>query len=107
MTDTDTTTTAATPRVSAHATCDHPKTKAARAACRRARRAEWVTVVRGDELAAKGNTLRVFVKGDEPDMLEGVMLGWGDKTLIVRVNDDRVTLKVDDIDRVEARPLEG
>lgn len=92
--------TAPAARVSAHADCDHPKTKAARAACRRARRSDWVAVVRGDELAAKGATLRVHV---EDDMLEGTMLGWGAKQLMLRVEGERVAVKTADVIRVEAR----
>lgn len=94
----------AAPRVSAHANCDHPKTKAARAACRRARNSDWIDVTRGHELAAKGCTVRVHVRGDEfqaEDMLEGVLLGWGSKTIILRVQDERVTLKTADAVRVE------
>jgi hypothetical protein len=88
----------AAPRVSAHANCDHPKTKAARAACRRARNSDWIDVTRGHELAAKGSTVRVHT---EDDMLEGVLLGWGSKTIILRVDDERVTLKTADALRVE------
>lgn len=101
MNDTDT-----TARVSAHADCDHPKTKAARAACRRARRSDWITVERGHELAVKGAALRVTVTGDEfeaEDVLEGTMLGWGAKQIMLRVEGDRVTFKTEDIVRVEVR----
>lgn len=84
-------------RMTAHANCDHDKTKVARAACRRARRAEWITVDR--QAVVKGDTVRVHT---EQDMLEGVLLGWGTQRLIVRVDDERITLKTADITRVEA-----
>lgn len=93
-------TTAPAARVSAHAMCDHPRTKAARAACRRARRSGWVAVVRGDELAAKGTILRVHTADD---MLEGVLLGWGAKQIMLRVEGERVTVKAADAVQVEAR----
>lgn len=93
-------TNATTARVSAHADCDHPKTKVARAACRRARRSGWLAVVRGDELAAKGATLRVHTTDD---LIEGVLLGWGAKQLMLRVEGDRVAVKVADVLKVEAR----
>lgn len=99
--DTDTT---VSPRISAHATCDHPKTKAARAACRRARRSEWVTIVRGHDLAVKGAIVRVHTADD---MLEGALLGWGAKRIVVRVEDSRVTLDTAAVTLVEGRPLEA
>jgi hypothetical protein len=85
-------------RVTAHANCDHPKSKVARAACRRARRAEWIDTDR--ENVAKGDDVRVHTADD---MLEGVLLGWGAQRLIVRVDDERMTLKVADVLRVQAR----
>lgn len=85
-------------RLSAHAECDHPRTKTARAACRRARRAEWIEVTRLD--VVKGDEVRVHTA---EDMLEGVLLGWGAKRLVVRVQDDRVTLETNDVLKVEAR----
>lgn len=103
-TDTTVNHVAAAPRLSAHANCDHPKTKTARAACRRARRAEWVEVTRVD--VDKGDEVRVYVTGDEfeaEDMLEGVLLGWGSKRLVVRVDDERITLATTDVIKVEAR----
>lgn len=101
MTATDTHTTDApaveAPRVTAHADCDHPKTKAARAACRRARKAEWVDATR--ETVVKGDTIRVHTADD---MVEGVLLGWGAQRLIVRADDERVTFKAADVLRVQA-----
>ncbi|MGD9729245.1 MAG: hypothetical protein AB7L09_22025 [Nitrospira sp.] len=88
----------ATPRVTAHADCDHPKTKAARAACRRARKAEWIDVT-DRETVAKGDTIRVHTA---EDMVEGVLLGWGAQRLIVRADDERVTFKIADVLRVQA-----
>lgn len=88
----------AAPRVSAHADCDHPKTKAARAACRRARNSDWVDVARGHELAGKGATVRVHT---DDDMLEGVLLGWGAKLIVLRVQDERVSLATSKALRVE------
>lgn len=93
-----------TVRMSAHALCEHPKTKTARAACRRARRTEWVEIARGHELAVKGATVRVHT---DDDMLEGALLGWGAKRMIVRVNDERITLETETVTRVEGRPLEA
>ncbi len=98
-TDSDTT---APVRVSAHADCDHPRTKAARAACRRARKSGWVAVVRGD--AVKGATLRVHTSDDMP---EGTMLGWGAKQLMLRVEGERVAVKTADVVKVEAKPAEA
>lgn len=88
----------AAPRVSAHANCDHPKTKTARAACRRARNSDWVDVARGHELAGKGMIVRVHT---EDDMLEGVLLGWGAKLIVLRVQDERVSLATSKALRVE------
>lgn len=85
-------------RLSAHAECDHPRTKTARAACRRSRRAEWIDVTRLD--VEKGDTVRVHT---ENDMLEGVLLGWGTKRLVVRVQDERVTLSTSDVLKIEGR----
>lgn len=101
---TDTTTEpTATVRVSAHADCTHPRSKVARAACRRARRSGWLAIVRGDELAVKGVNVRVHTVDD---MLEGKLLGWGEKRMIVRDADDvRVTIKTADVLKVEvAKP---
>lgn len=108
MIDTDT----APVRTSAHADCTHPKTKVARAACRRARRAPWITVTRGDALAVKGAAVRVTVTGDEfegTDEVEGTLLGWGEKRMIVRDADgDRLTFKTDDVLKVEvAKPADA
>lgn len=64
-----------TDRRTAHADCTHPTTKVARAACRRAKRTVWVPVTRDD--VAKGDTIRV---GD----VEGTMLGWGAKRVVIR-----------------------
>jgi type II secretory pathway component PulM len=103
-TDTTVNNAPAATRLSAHAECDHPKTKTARAACRRARRAQWVEVTRID--VDKGDEVRVTVTGDEfegEDMLEGVLLGWGSKRLVVRVDDERITLATSDVIKVEAR----
>lgn len=100
------TTTEPTVRISAHANCDHPRTKVARAACRRARRAGWITIVHGDERIAKGMTVRVTVRGDEiegSDELEGTLLGWGAKRLIVRADDERFSFNTADVIRVEMR----
>lgn len=96
-TDTEPTTTV---RVSAHADCTHPRSKVARAACRRARRSGWLAVVRGDELAVKGATVRVHTADD---MAEGTLLGWGDKRLVLRDADGvRVNFKTDVVLKVEA-----
>lgn len=86
------------PRVSAHADCDHPRTKAARAACRRARASAWVAVARGD--VAKGDTVRVTSADDQA---EGTLLGWGVKRVTLRDADgDRVNFEVTDELVVEA-----
>lgn len=87
-----------TVRVSAHANCDHPKTKVARAACRRARRADWIAIVRGDERVTKGITVRVHTSDD---MLEGELLGWGAKRIVLRVEGDRVNVNADDALKIE------
>lgn len=92
------TTTEPTVRVSAHAECDHPKTKVARAACRRARRAGWIAVVRGDERVTKGHTVRVHTTDD---MLEGELLGWGAKRIVLRVEGDRVNVNTADALKIE------
>lgn len=92
-----------------HENCDHPKTKAARAACRRARASNWIDVVRGDELAVKGSLLRVHIASTDTrdaDMHEGVLLGWGAKRMTLRVNDQRVNVDVADVLKVEARKTE-
>jgi hypothetical protein len=89
-----------TVRPSAHATCDHPKTKAARAACRRARNSDWVIVARGDERVAKGDTVRVHTA----DVIhEGQLLGWGESRMIIRVNDTRKMIPVADVTTVEVK----
>lgn len=90
--------TADTVRLSAHANCDHPRTKVARAACRRARRAGWIAVVRGDERVAKGITVRVHTADD---MLEGELLGWGEKRIVVRVEGDRINVNTADALKIE------
>lgn len=87
-----------TARTSTHSTCDHAKTKADRAACRRARTSDWAPASRGD--VSKGHTVRVHTA---QDMLEGTLLGWGAKLIVVRVDDHRVSVKVDDALKVEAR----
>lgn len=102
-TENDITAEAPAVRVSAHADCTHPKTKAARAKCRRERAAAWVEVVRGD--VDKGATVRVTHDGD---VSEGQLLGWGEKRLVLRVTDadgetSRETLATAMIDRVEAQ----
>lgn len=80
-----------------HDNCDHPKTKAARAACRRARASIWAIVERGD--VEKGATVRVHTADD---MLEGTLLGWGAKRIVVRVDDTRANVNAADIEKIEA-----
>lgn len=98
----DTITATRTP--SAHADCTHPRSKAARAACRRARKSDWAAITRGHELAVKGATVRVHT---EADMLEGVLLGWGAKLIVVRVDDERITVKTADALKIEARKADA
>lgn len=90
-----------TVRASAHANCDHPKTKAARAACRRARARAWVEVTR--DTVRKGELVRVHTDGE---IYEGVILGWGEKRLVIRVGEgdesERVTIASNMLDMVEA-----
>lgn len=87
-------------RPSAHAECDHPKTKTARAACRRNRNSIWSPILR--ENAAKGDNIRVHTGG--LGAVEGQMLGWGEKRIIVRLEDDsRKVISIDDVVRVETR----
>lgn len=81
MNATDTTTAR---KLTAHADCEHPATKTARAACRRARNAgapRWIGATR--ESVAKGDTVRVTV---DDVTLEGTLVGWGAKRLIVSVD---------------------
>lgn len=85
------------PRPSAHADCDHPKTKTARAACRRARKSEWIDATR--ETVAKGDTIRIHTRDD---VVEGTLLGWGSQRLIIRADDERMTFKTADVLRVQA-----
>lgn len=88
-----------TDRRTAHALCTHDTTKVARAACRRASRQAWVLVTRED--VSKGEAVRVTLKGGQP--VEGTLLGWGAKRLIVRnAGDERVTFEVTDGLVVEA-----
>jgi hypothetical protein len=108
-------TTITTPRVTAHSTCDHPKTKVARAACRRARRAGWVAIVRGDERIRKGLIVRVTTNSHVEDELlgekrtvishvEGELLGWGEKRIVIRDTDgDRTSFDVPAVLRVEIK----
>lgn len=107
-------TTITTPRVTAHSTCDHPKTKVARAACRRARRAGWVAIVRGDERIRKGLIVRVTTADShvEDELLEkrtvisheGELLGWGEKRIVIRDTDgDRTSFDVPAVLRVEIK----
>jgi hypothetical protein len=70
-------------RLTVHANCDHPTTKVARAACRRARNQGWALVTRED--VRKGDRVRVTTAGDQ---VEGTLLGWGAKRLIVRDDTD-------------------
>lgn len=89
---------AVTKPATAHAECTHPRTKVARAACRRARRSGWTVIARGD--VDKGDTVRVTLDGN---VTEGVMLGWGEKRLIVRDDDNgRVTFAITEALIVEA-----
>lgn len=69
----------ATDRRTVHANCDHAATKVARAACRRAGRSAWTPIERGD--IVKGDAIRVTT---EVDQVEGTLLGWGTKRLVVR-----------------------
>jgi hypothetical protein len=88
-----------TDRRTIHALCDHPATKVARAACRRATRQAWIAVTRED--VVKGDTIRITNPGGLP--VEGTLLGWGAKRLIVRnTSDERVTFEVGDRLVVEA-----
>lgn len=100
MSDTATDTTT---RLTVHANCDHPATKAARAACRRARTAPapvWVDATR--ESVAKGDTVRVTLTDEA--VLEGELIGWGAKRMIVAVTGgQRHQLAADTIAAVQAR----
>jgi hypothetical protein len=96
-------TTAPASRLTVHADCDHPATKAARAACRRARTAPapvWVDATR--ESVAKGDLVRVSLADDV--VLEGTLSAWGPKRLVLVVTDgQRHQLAADDVISVQAR----
>lgn len=95
-------TTAPASRLTVHADCDHPSTKAARAACRRARNAgapTWVDATR--ESVAKGDTVRVT--STDGRTLEGELLAWGPKRLVLSVDGTRAQLTVTDEMTVQAR----
>lgn len=64
-----------------HTDCDHPHTKVARAACRRARAREWETITRSQLQGRVGFDVKVHT----PDgVIEGTLLGWGTRALAVR-----------------------
>jgi endonuclease YncB( thermonuclease family) len=90
-------------RLTVHADCDHPATKAARAACRRAKAAPapvWVDATR--ESVAKGDTLRVTLT--DGGSLEGELVAWGPKRLVmIHEGGLRHQLATDTIDTAQAR----
>lgn len=88
-----------TARITAHSNCDHPKTKAARAACRRGRTASWTIIDR--EAAVKGSHVRVTCV--EGEVIEGELIGWGAKRLIVRTETVRVNLVIEAVELVEVK----
>lgn len=98
--------TADTTRVSVHANCTHLKTKAARAKCRRLHRGpQWVVIERSSAAAIKGANVRVTLVPDitgEQAQIRAVLLGWGNKRMIVRdTNGDRLTFTLDEVEVVE------
>lgn len=73
-------TTALVRKLTAHADCDHPVTKTARAACRRARKGAVTLLTR--ETAAKGQLVTITRPDAEPVI--GTLIGWGDKRIVLR-----------------------
>lgn len=93
-------------KLTAHADCDHPATKTARAACRRARAAGgpvWADVTQAEATRLKGETVRVTMQSDDAErVFEGTLVGWGAKRIIVSVDGVRHQFSTDALISVQA-----